>query len=428
MGTLAQTVLPFKVEATEERLTSNAGLVLFGEFSRGLGLQRWLKQEMPKPGSGHGYEADSYASPLTLMLAGGGRSLEDLRIIKQDAALALLLKQAPIPSTDAVGDWLRRTGAGSGMTGLDRVKQRTVAARLRQMQITHHTLDGDASQIVAEKEAAQFTYKGEQGYMPMIGHLAEAGVIIHDDFREGNIAPATQNLEFIKACEARMPHGHRIANVRLDSAGYQADIFNYLEETGKTFAIGGRLDKPTQQAIADIPEQAWKHYPDCAVAETLHSMGETKKAFRLIAVKYKRQAELFDDTPKYHVIASNRIESAEATLVWYRQRGETSENGIKELKIGFGMERMPCGQFAANAAFFRIGVIAHNLFVLFKRSVLGDEWQRHKVATIRWRLFHLPGKVVRHAGAWVLKVATGSVGLFRSIREQSFIQSAAHSP
>jgi hypothetical protein len=29
---------------------------------------------------------------------------------------------------------------------------------------------------------------------------------------------------------------------------------------------------------------------------------------------------------------------------------------------------------------------------------------RHKVVTVRWRLFHLPGKVVRHAGAWVLKV------------------------
>lgn len=32
MGTLAQTVLPFKVEATEELLTANAGLVLSGEF------------------------------------------------------------------------------------------------------------------------------------------------------------------------------------------------------------------------------------------------------------------------------------------------------------------------------------------------------------------------------------------------------------
>jgi hypothetical protein len=61
-----------------------------------------------------------------------------------------------------------------------------------------------------------------------------------------------------------------------------------------------------------------------------------------------------------------------------------------------------CGQFKANASFFRIGVIAHNLFVLFKHSALDASWLRHQVTTVRWRLFHLPGKVVRHAGAWVL--------------------------
>lgn len=38
MRALAQMVLPFKVEATDESLTANAGLVLFGEFVRGFGL------------------------------------------------------------------------------------------------------------------------------------------------------------------------------------------------------------------------------------------------------------------------------------------------------------------------------------------------------------------------------------------------------
>jgi len=185
-------------------------------------------------------------------------------------------------------------------------------------------------------------------------------------------------------------------------------------------AEAGGLDASTLKAIEAIPESDWKHYADCAIAETTHSMNETHKAFRLIVVKYKCQAELFDNQPKYHVIASNRQESAEDTLVWYRQRGEVSENGIKELKIGFGMERMPCGQFEANAAFFRIGVIAHNLFVLFKHSALDSGWQRHRVATIRWRLFHLPGKLVRRARTLVLKIATESVQLFQNIRTKSY--------
>jgi hypothetical protein len=44
MGTLAQTELPFKLEATNEMLTANAGLALFGEFIQGLGFSRWLEQ------------------------------------------------------------------------------------------------------------------------------------------------------------------------------------------------------------------------------------------------------------------------------------------------------------------------------------------------------------------------------------------------
>jgi len=69
-------VLPFKVEETDELLTANAGLTLFGEFVYGLGLKRWLRQEMLKPGSGHSYYAAAYVTPLILTLNGGGWSAE----------------------------------------------------------------------------------------------------------------------------------------------------------------------------------------------------------------------------------------------------------------------------------------------------------------------------------------------------------------
>jgi hypothetical protein len=61
------------------------------------------------------------------------------------------------------------------------------------------------------------------------------------------------------------------------------------------------------------------------------------------------------------VIATNRTERAEEVVRWYSKRGDSSENRIKDLKIGFGMERMPCGQFEANAVFFRIGALAYNV-------------------------------------------------------------------
>ena len=39
------------------------------------------------------------------------------------------------------------------------------------------------------------------------------------------------------------------------------------------------------------------------------------------------------------VRATNKEGKAEDIIAWYNQRGEHSENRIKDLKIGFGMER-----------------------------------------------------------------------------------------
>jgi hypothetical protein len=109
------------------------------------------------------------------------------------------------------------------------------------------------------------------------------------------------------------------------------------------------------------------------MAETVHCMNKTQQAFRLVVIRRPMQGYLFCEqsvSEKYTVIATNRTESMEQVVTWYNQRGDCSENRIKELKIGFGMQRMPCGQFAANAVFFRIGVLAYNVGRLFVLKTL----------------------------------------------------------
>ena len=55
-------MLPFPGQKRRKQLTANAGLALFGEFLRGLGLHRWLASEMPKPGSARGYAANTFVT------------------------------------------------------------------------------------------------------------------------------------------------------------------------------------------------------------------------------------------------------------------------------------------------------------------------------------------------------------------------------
>ena len=432
-----QTVLPFKLEATDDTITAQAGLVVFGEFLHSLNLAKEINRAFGKPGSGAGYPASSYVLPLLLMLQGGGRSLEDLRMIARDKGLLALLAIDAVPSTDAFGRWLRRMGAsGTGLSALEPVLDRVLAVlgktlRKRRKKaglppVQEVTLDIDASQIVAEKALAQWTYKGEKGYMPLVGHVKElSGMVVHEEFREGNASPGAGHVPFLEDCLRRLPPGIRVGRFRADSASYQASVLNFCQERGIRFVIGADLDAAVREAIRVIPETDWSPYQDGHIAETVHCMNRTEKAFRLLVVRRRVQnllpgveTEEASSDVRYKVLATNHKEIPAWVVDWYNQRGEASENRIKELKTGFGMERMPSGNTKANAVFFRIGVLACNLFLLFRKRILDESLQRAQVQTVRWQIYQMAGKVVRHAGVLLLKVAEDVLAPFRTLRER----------
>ena len=123
-------------------------------------------------------------------------------------------------------------------------------------------------------------------------------------------------------------------------------------------------------------------------------------------------------------MATNWLEEEKNTqevLAWHNQRGQ-AENFNKELKIGFGMERMPCGQTHANAVFLRIGVIAYNLFIGFKWLSCPESWMKQTIVTFRWKMVQVAGRIVRHAGKMVLKLMMDveKLELFRGIRRKCF--------
>jgi hypothetical protein len=79
------------------------------------------------------------------------------------------------------------------------------------------------------------------------------------------------------------------------------------------------------------------------IAEAVHTMGKTHKAFRLVVKReLRRQRELFKKAGEqyfYHVIATNFLEEEKGTkevLEWHNQRVQ-AENFNKEVKIGFGI-------------------------------------------------------------------------------------------
>jgi len=435
---IQQTIFPFKIAMTKEVLTARGGLALFAEYNHGIGLRELTDKYMPAPGSNRGFKPSVFVDSLVLMLQGGGRSFEDLRELKNDEGLMKLIGYDTIPDPDTAGDWMRRMGDPmkdqQGLKGLDKVRDVANHRIIRRDAREQYTLDADATGIYGEKADALYTYTGDKGYMPMLGFLYELGLCIYDEFREGNVAPAYGHLNFYRECKARMPKGKTIDRYRADSASYQAKLINELDKDKVKWGITADMDQAVKGAITSIPDSQWKEPKEgCGyeIAETVHSMNKTENAFRLVIKReLRRQGNMFEtESYFHHAVATSwtgEEKNAVEVLQWHNQRGQ-AENFNKELKIGFGMERMPCGQTEANAVFFRIGVIAYNLFVGFKRLSCPESWAKHTIATFRWKIIQTAGRIVKHSGNIFLKLAAEieKLELFKGIRKRIFEMSLA---
>ncbi|MFN3396887.1 MAG: IS1380 family transposase, partial [Thermodesulfovibrionales bacterium] len=81
---IQQTIFPFKLGITKEKLTARSGLALMGEFNHGIGLRELTDKYLPAPCSNRGFKPSAFVDSLVLMLQGGGRSLEDIRELKYE--------------------------------------------------------------------------------------------------------------------------------------------------------------------------------------------------------------------------------------------------------------------------------------------------------------------------------------------------------
>jgi hypothetical protein len=252
----------------------------------------------------------------------------------------------------------------------------------------------------------------------MVGHIAETGQIVATDFREGNVAPATDNLAFIKQCEAALPEDVTVKYLRVDAAGYQAAILDDCIEREIHFAIRAKMSGSLKQLIDQQSSDQWQpllgreghEVEGESTCRVVHSMQNSQHAFTIIVQRKcltgqqsfnlaeadESQVIVEREGYLYRAIATNRTAMSDSDIVhWYNQRAEHAENRIKELKHDFAADRMPCKDFAANALYFALCAIAYNLFVLM-RSLLPVRWESCRCKTIRWRLYALAGKVVMH--------------------------------
>ena len=302
-----------------------------------------------------------------LMLHEGGRCLEDVINLEKERPLLGLLGIEWLPTAKTLGKWLHRAGGVSrSMCALKLLNRRVVSAALCGCRWV--TLDIDATVIDSAKRDANYSYKKTKGYTPMVGHIVEAGQKAAVDFREGNESPNSRNHEFIRECEPSLPTDVSVKAVRVDAAGYSTGVINYLMFRNMRFAVRAKMDSSVRGVIGGTGAEQWRPLlRRDEIVVTLHTMNDTPEAFTVVVQRQRidegEQAHLelmvanadgasvTSGIYVYRAIATSMYkQSASEVVHWHNQRAEHSENRLKELRSDFAGDRLPCGDFDANAA------------------------------------------------------------------------------
>ena len=260
---------------------------------------------------------------------------------------------------------------------------------------------------LAKEGARHHGYTGQRGYHPLLAVAAGTGDVLMARLREGRANTARGAAHFLRETVGRVRYAGARGplTVRADSGFYTHGVVSACRKLKVRFSITIRQHKSLRHLIEAIPEGDWTPLPywmDGAadVAETTYTpFGNEPGAapVRLIVRRVKptpgSQLALFA-TYSYHAFITDRDGETVELETDHRRHAEI-ENAIRDLKHGVGLNHLPSGRFAANAAWLAVQVMAHNLARWTARLGLGEQIVTTK--TLRRRFFALAGRLTRSA-------------------------------
>ena len=201
---------------------------------------------------------------------------------------------------------------------------------------------------------------------------------------EGRANTARGAAHFLRETVGRVRYGGAKGQltVRADSGCYTHALVAVCRETDVRYSITIRRHKSLHNLIEAIPEEDWTpiaYWMDgaAAVAETTYTPFQSESdaaPVRLIVRRVKptlgSQLALFTSY-SYHGFITDRDGDTLELEADHRRHAEI-ENAIRDLKYGVGLNHLPSGRFAANAAWLAVQVMAHNLARWTERIGLGE--------------------------------------------------------
>jgi hypothetical protein len=258
--------------------------------------------------------------------------------------------------------------------------------------------------------------RGRVSYHPLIARDRISDLIVHHLLRTGDTGTASDIKPFLHRTIDIVSRGgkSRTLLARLDSGFESDDALGVLERRGVGYVV--KMRATYEVARFASTQLCWKpiETPGEGRVEAA-SFQWRRKAWReerrVVAVRRldmdKEQGRLFDeDRWSYHLYVTNLDWPPEEVARFYDKRADV-ERTICELKNDLAIGHVPSASFAANAADLVLKVLARNLLILYRHHGL-QLLTRDRVQTLRRRYLFVPGRIVRHAGRVILRLARHS--------------------
>lgn len=335
----------------------------------------------------------------------------------------------------------------AALSGLRRVNEALVRFLQQHRRQAVATLDMDATLVETGKAEALYCYKHMKAYQPLNTWWAEHGVVLDSEFRDGNVPAGHQQLRVFKAALEALPAGVEKIYLRSDSAGYQQELLLYCGEADDRrfgvieFAVSADVTGAFRVAVAETPEAAWRplhrsvdgrrqetdqEWAEVCFVPNWAGHSKNRADYRFLAIREPlRQLPLGDadllpfptqefgakGRYKLFALVTNRELAGDQVIWWHRQRCGKSEQAHAVMKHDLAGGQLPSGLFGANAAWWAMMILAHNLNAVMKRLVLGAGWQAKRMKALRFHLIAEAGRVIRHARRLILRLAAGHPAL-----------------
>jgi hypothetical protein len=418
----------FEVTTDGTGVVGHAGAALLRELADRVGLTRalgWGQQ-----GAHRRHLDAAVLRDLAVLLADGGDCLSDLAVLRDQPELF-----GPVASTPTAWRVIER--AARDPDGLARLRAARAHARAHvwaaggDPEVELLVVDADATLVTAHsdhKEGAAGTYKGAFGFAPLLAYLDRGqapGEPLAGILRPGNAGSntAADHLAVLAMALLGLPkyaRGQPIL-VRADSAGATHAFVNELVRRNLQFSIGFDCDSRVQHAILDLPEQAFTPALDpdgqprhgAWVAELtsldLASSGwpEGTRAICRRERPHPGAAHkmAFTDAAghRFQVFITNQPDPDPAILEARHRPHAHVEDRIRGAKAT-GLRNLPFFDFGANDAWLTLVMIAQTLVCWAQALLLDGDLKVAEPKTLRYRLWHVAGRVVHHARRVIVRI------------------------